>query len=502
MPQSCTKDACMGVMIRTFFYLALGVILLGCTVSLPQKRQLEHLSSLPKIEPEVKRRLKHKNTFAMGNWPQQQWWLNYGSAELNQLIEEALSSNPSIQEVQSRITVAQQEANVVHSTLFPLVFFDATDTQQHLSKHGLYRALNPKLPLNTTFLDLSLSFLYEFDFWGQNRNLLNEALGKAKAQEAETEEVKLIITTALSQAYFAYKTNLQRKHLYEELVRIRQDLVTLQKHMVHKGLSSELPVLAATENLLEAKKWLASINEELSNNTHLLNVLAGRNPAHPLSNERTLPQLPKTLEIPRSISIDLLARRPDLMAQIWRAKAWAYKTGAAMSAYYPNVNLKAFIGLQSVTWTKFFELANGTGGLTSAIHLPIFTAGAIRGNIKAAQAQFEAAIYAYNNLLLRSTQELLDTLVFAQTVYQHKAEQVEIIHQAQQRYRLVRLRQQKGLDSQFDVYYLHEEVVQKQLVNSTLLYNQYLASIKITKALGGGYYQPQVPLVQQHEEKS
>ncbi|MDR3501419.1 MAG: efflux transporter outer membrane subunit [Legionella sp.] len=492
----------MGFIIRMFLCLSLGVLLLGCTISLPQKRQLEHLKTLPKIEPEIKRRLNNKATFSMGNWPQQQWWLNYGSPELNTLIAEALSNNPSIQEIQSRITVAQQEANVTRSTLFPLVFFDATDTQQHLSKHGLYRAFNPQLPLNTSLLDLSLSFIYEFDFWGQNRNLLNEALGKAKAQEAETEEVKLIITTSLSQAYFAYKTNLLRKHLYEELVHIRQNIATLQKLMVRKGLSSELPALAAAENLLEAKKWLASINEELSNNTHLINVLAGRSPAHPISTERTLPKLPKKLEVPHSISFDLLARRPDLMAQIWRAKAWAYKTGAAMSAYYPNVNLKGFIGLQSVTWTQLFEIANGTGGLASAIHLPIFTAGAIRANIKATHAEFDAAIYAYNNLLLRSTQEVLDTLVFAQTVHQHKVEQAEIIHQAQQRYRLVRLRQQKGLDSQFDVYYLHEDVIQKQLVDSTLLYNQYLASIKLTKALGGGYHQAQVPLVQQHEEKS
>ncbi len=490
----------MGFIIRMFLYLGLGVVLLGCTVSLPQKRQLEHLKTPPKIEHELKQRLNNTATFTKGSWPQQQWWLNYGSSELNALIAEALSSNPSVQEVQSRITVAQQEANVTRSALFPLIFFDATDTQQHLSKHGLYRAFNPRLPLNTSFLDLSLSFVYEFDFWGQNRNLLNEALGKAKAQEAEAEEVKLIITTALCQAYFGYKTNLLRKHLYEELVRIRQNIVTLQKLMVRKGLSSELPALTAAENVLEAKKWLASINEELTNNTHLINVLAGRSPAHPISVERTFPRLPKKLEIPRTVSFDLLARRPDLMAKIWQAKAWAYKTGATMSAYYPNVNLKGFIGLQSVTWSKFFEIANGTGGITSAIHLPIFTASAIRANIKATQAEFDAAIYSYNHLLLRSTQEVLDTLVFAQTVYQHKAEQAEIIHKALQRYRLIRLRQQKGLDSQFDVYYLHEEVIQKQLVDSTLLYNQYLASIKLTKALGGGYYQPQVPLVQQHEK--
>ncbi|EHL29887.1 efflux transporter outer membrane subunit [Legionella drancourtii] len=480
--------------IRIFFCLCLGV-LSGCKISLPTKSQLEHLQAPPNIKQAIDKSLSQRTIFAAGKWPAQQWWLDYQSPELNALISESLTNNPSIQEVYSRITVAQQEAMVMRSILFPLVFFDATETRQYLSKNGLFRAFNPSLPLNATLLDLSLSFSYEFDFWGQNRNLLSEAIGKAKAQKAEAAETKLIITTALSQAYFAYKTNLMRKHLYVKLVNLRTQVAHLHNLLLRKGLSSRLPALTAAENVLEANKLLASINEELSNNQHLINVLAGRGPDSPLTMTSRLPQLPQRLQIPATISLDLIARRPDLMAQIWRAKAWAYKTGAAMSAYYPNVNLVGFIGLESLAWAKFFKIASSTAGLKPAIHLPIFTAGAIRANIRATKAEFDAAIFAYNNLLLRSTQEILDVLVFAQTTYQHNREQDEIVHYAEQRYHLVHLRSQKGLDSQFAVYALQEELIQTELVKIMLLYNQYLASIKLTKALGGGYHQPQVPLV-------
>ena len=57
------------------------------------------------------------------------------------------------------------------------------------------------------------------------------------------------------------------------------------------------------------------------------------------------------------------------------------------------------------------------------------------------------------------------------------------------------MRQKGGLDSRFDTYYLQEEVIQAKLTKVLLLYNQYLASIKLTKALGGGYVQANVPLV-------
>lgn len=480
--------------IRIVFCLCFGV-LSGCKISLPAKSQLEHLQAAANIEQSISKSVHHKTVFAAGSWPKQQWWLSYQSPELNALISESLANNPSIQEVHRRVSIARQEAVVTGSILFPLVFFDATETRQYLSKNGLFRAFNPGLPLSATLLDLSLSFSYEFDFWGQNRNLLSEALGKAKAQEAEAAETELMISTALSQAYFAYKTNLIRQQLYKELVNLRTQMAYLHQQLLRQGLSSQLPVLAAAENVLEAKKLLASINEELSKNKYLINVLAGRGPDSPLALSRRLPQLPQRLQIPRTISLDLIARRPDLMAQIWRAKAWAYKTGAAMSAYYPNVNLVGFIGLESLAWAKFFNIASGTTGLKPAIHLPIFTAGAIRANIRATKAEFDAAIFAYNNLLLRSTQEILDVLVFAQTSYQHKKEQDQIVHFAEQRYHLVDLRRQQGLDSQFAVYAVHEELIQKRLVKITLLYNQYLASIKLTKALGGGYHQPQVPLV-------
>jgi NodT family efflux transporter outer membrane factor (OMF) lipoprotein len=490
----------MRLTLRIVFCLC-ATIITGCNISLSEKKQLEYLKPVPNIKHAVNKSLQQSHLFYSGDWPQRQWWLIYHAPELNALITESLISNPSLHEIQSRIQVAQQEAIVTGSILFPLVFFNASYTQQYLSKNGLYRAFNPRLPLNATLLNLALTFNYEFDFWGQNRNLFNEALGKAQAQQAEAAQVELIITTALSQAYFAYKTNLIRRQLYDQLVTVRRQINSLQAILLRKGLSSDLLTYNTTENLFEAKKLRSSINEELSDNKHLINILAGRGPDTPLGIHTHLPSLPRRLEIPKNLALDLIARRPDLMAQIWRAKAWAYKTGASMAAYYPNVNILAFIGLESIAWSKLFQSASGTGGMRPlAINLPIFTAGAIRAGIQASKAQFEAAIFDYNNLLLRSTQEILDVLVFAQTVNEHQKDQKEIVRYAQDRYNLVQLRRKKGLDSQFAVYALQEELIQKQLVKITLLYNQYLASIKLIKALGGGYHQNKVPLVAQYEK--
>ncbi|QMT60020.1 efflux transporter outer membrane subunit [Legionella sp. PC997] len=484
----------MRLWIRGFIFFSLYP-LVSCTISLPHQSQIKNIKTVPSMKHSIEKSLQKKEIFSRGNWPNNHWWLSYNTPELNVLVTGALANNPSIHEIKKRIEVAQQQAIVTRSLLSPLVFFNAHENRQYVSENGLYRAFNHNFPLNVRLLDLSLSFTYEFDFWGKNRNLFYAALGEAKVREAEAAEVELITSTALAQTFFAYKTNLIRKKLFSQLIEVRQKIAKLQNLMVRKGLSSKLPALETSEKLLESQKLLSSITEELTANKHLINILAGRGPDEHLSIKPTLPSLPKTLNIPKILPLDFLARRPDLMAQIWRAKALAYRAGAAMAEYYPDINLAGLIGLESTSWRKFFDLSSGTAAIRPALQLPIFTAGAIKANINATKAQFDAAIEAYNSLLLFSTQEVLDVLAFAENIYQQKIEQKQVVEYAKQRYQLSSLRQKKGLDSLFDLYFLQEEVIQKELVDVTLLYNQYLASIKLTRALGGGYYQNTIPLV-------
>ncbi|WP_131782445.1 efflux transporter outer membrane subunit [Legionella gresilensis] len=471
-------------------------MLLSCQVSLPPYQQTRALKSIPNIEGEIKAQEKSP-VIKSGDWPSKYWWLVYNSPELSALMLEALCNNPSIHEVKSKMKAARQEALVTRSKLFPLVFFDFKENLQYVSKNGLFRALNRHFPRHADLIDLSLSFRYEFDFWGKNHNLLAAAIGRAKAERAEVAQVQLLTTTALAQAYFAYKVNLIKRQLYRQLVSVRQNIVTLQNKLLRNALASDLPTYTIAENLSEAKQLLADIENEVATNRHLINILAGRNPEAALSITSKLAHLPKKLIIPQTISIDLIARRPDLMAQIWRAKALAYQTGAAMADYYPDVNLVGLVGLESAGWEKLLRASSFTAALRPAIHLPIFTAGSIRANIRANKAQFDAAIFAYNNLLLRSTQEILDILAFAKSVYQRQLEQTRILNLAEERYRIVVKRERNGLDNGMEVYRQQEDVIEKKLMNLTILYNQYLASIKLTKALGGGYCQAVVPLVRQ-----
>ncbi len=471
--------------------------LASCTVSMPYRRQVENLLPPASIDCTIDQSLQTP-FFAEGNWPSCDWWNVFDAPDLDALIVEALRFNPTIQEVERRIDFARQEAVIARARLFPLLAFDGLIDWEHLSKTGIFRALNPNIPLNVKFIDLTLSFRYDFDFWGKNANLLKSSIGLALANEAEAADVRLITTTALATAYFAFKTNLVRRDLLRELVILRKRIYELQDRLRQSALSSILEPLFDEERVRGAEQLLLDIDSEIAVNMHQINILAGRGPEAPLCLEPILPSLPQALVIPENLSLDLISRRPDLMAQIWRAKAEAYQVGAAIADFFPDINLKSFIGLESIFFHNLFSPSSATWGVLPAIHLPIFTACAIEANVAAHTAKFDEAIFAYNALLLKSAGEVADLLALATAIFAKKNEQQGIVEAATKRLRVVNGRKTSGLDSLFNVYTIQEELIQKRLDDVELLYSQYFATIKLIKALGGGYSAPcGVPLLRE-----
>ncbi len=455
-----------------------ALVFLASCISMSDREKQENVLETPCIETAG---------FMQGEWPSKDWWEVFDSPQLSALVVTALANNPSIQGVEKRLDAAKEVSKIARARLFPLVFFDVEETSEFLSKNGLYKAFNPSLPIHADLLDITLNFSYEFDFWGKNRNLFRASLNKARAEAAEAAQVALIATTALAQGYFALKANLIKHGLIVRLVDVRRKTFQLQALLEKSALNSQLEPLLSQERVFDAEKQLSSIEEEIAVGQHLVNILAGLGPDSPLEIDEDMPLLPPSIAVPHDISANLLARRPDLMAEIWRVEALADEVGAAKADFYPNINLGAFFGFESVILSKIFNADSQNGGFTPALNLPIFTAGAIRANVKAKKAAFDEAVYAYNQLLLQSASEVADFLSFARDVYEKKRLQEEIVENAQIRFDLTLLRSFAGLDSFIEKYAFEEVLIQKKLEDVDLLYSQYLALIKLTKSLGGGY---------------
>jgi NodT family efflux transporter outer membrane factor (OMF) lipoprotein len=471
---------------RRWGICALCFLLSACTLSLSQEEKTRHVFSTPSLE-KSELVASASGVFAVSEWPSSTWWQQYGFLELNALIERALAQNPTIQAVEQRIEQARSAAIIARSELFPLIYFDASDEWEFLSKNGLYRALNPDLPLSNQQIDFSLSFSYEFDFWGKYRNLYKAALSRVAAERAEKAQVELIVSAALAQAYFGLRTQRVRKGLYEQLYQARAFYFRLQDQMRESALYGKLDPLLSEEKVFEAAQWIEQIDQEIALSTHLVHLLAGEGPDAPLELTESFSAIAPLLALPQRVSLELIAHRPDLRAQLCRMEGLAHEVGAAKANYWPDVNLVGLIGFQSGSWAQLWEWASKTIGATPGLSLPVYTSGAIGAGVDAKRAEFERAVQDYNELMLVSCQQVADLIALGSAVYHKKEQQQGIVLNASERYELTRLRQQSGIDSALTLYSQVEELLQKQLEDVQLLYEQYKAHVGLMKALGGGY---------------
>ncbi len=463
----------------TALFILLFLVVSSC--SLFHYKNNENILPTPAVAHQT------ETPFRFGSWPKEAWWEVFQSDPLSQLIAKGLQNNPSIRLAEERIEQAKQIALQKRSFLFPWLSMDFNENWIHLSKNGLLRALNPQLPITANLLDIGLSLDYTFDFWRQYRNLFEAALGETYSKEAEAKQVELVITTSIAESYFSLLTNMQRKRLYERLLTIRSDLSNLENLLKVSALNSNLPVYLANEAVEEARKAVFAIDEEIAINQHMINALIGQGPDYDPIPYTYLPEAPIHIDIPEEISLDLLARRPDLTAAIWRVEAVSHLVGASVANFFPNINIRGILGFESFHTYNLFNESSLVANLLPAFHLPIFTAGNIRAGVNEKKAEFEQAVFHYNKLLLDAVKEVSNNLIIVDTFYKKKESQKMIVDNALFRFELKNLRMQSGLDNVLEVYQEEIQWIGKRLEDLDLLYGQYFSVIELIKSLGGGY---------------
>ncbi|MDE3056072.1 MAG: efflux transporter outer membrane subunit [Verrucomicrobiota bacterium] len=467
---------------KTIFLL----FLLHSCLRMSEEEQKENLIPMPSMDWTAQNSMQ-TSFFSEGRWPKELWWEVFDSAVLNQMMREAIANNPNLHSVEQKILRAKERATVIKATLYPLVNFNADGLWQMVSSHGIQRAYNPDFPKKVQFLNMTLDFSYEFDFWDKYRNLYHSALSLAFAEQAEYDQALLILSATLSRTYFALRANLVKRQIYQDLFSVRRRLLLLNSLRMDAAIDDLRIVLERREAAEQAEQWIYAIEDEIAVDRHLLNILMGKGPDEPIETEYAFPELPPALVIPETLSLDLISRRPDLAAQLWRLESLAQEVGSARAHFFPNINLGSFLGLSSILYNALFKPSSYEQGIEPSIGLPVYPIWDIQANLDAKRAEYQAAVFAYNDMILKSAQDVVDSLVFARAIYGEKEQQEAIVQQASCRLVLAEDRVTSGLDNALEMLHWKEELLLKQLDDINLAYNRYVAAISLIRSLGGGY---------------
>jgi multidrug efflux system outer membrane protein len=337
------------------------------------------------------------------DWPASAWWQAYADPTLDELVTRAIGQAPGIAGADARIRAAEEDVRVAGAALGLTVGAQAQYVRQRLSDNGL---------LPTSFLgfnwydqsDIGIAVRYQFDWWGKQRATIEGAVDRSRARAAEREAATYALAAAVAESYFGWQADAARIALQEQAISLQQQLLDIASLRARAELET-------SDNVLQARRQLAALREQLEalrgaqqlqlvSLAGLLGVTAGELPA------LTPRALPRTAGgLPDDVGTNLLARRPDILASRWRVEAALRDTDVQRAAFYPDVSLRALIGLSSIDIGRLLRADSRAPLFGAAVDLPLFDAGLRRARHRAAQAGLDLAIAEYDDTVVNAARE-------------------------------------------------------------------------------------------------
>ena len=484
---------------RSSIALAAGLPLLisGCAETSPNGQRAQFMES-PAMERTLARSGAPIASRPLEEWPSDEWWRRFGSPELDHLVERALAGNQSLKGAEETLRKAEAFSQIEGARLLPILNADLGMRQSRIPNHGVVASYNSALAgLEKSMAYINpLSLHYEFDFWGKNRAILDASLGEAAARAAETQEARLLLTSAVARAYFRVRALSRQAETAKSMTKLRGDLLALAQTQFKTGIDTADGVAEASGELETAVKREAGIEAQLDFQRNALARLMGEGPdaGRDILGAKAMSR-PAAPALPKHLPVELLAHRPDVAAAMHRAEAAAERIHAAKAEFMPSVDLSILGGLEaSKTSTEIDDLGKFlfrssaiTYAVTPNIHLPIFQGGGLRGKLEGRRSEYDEAVDGYNETLLKAAQQVADSLARLKETRAEAEAQRRLGAARRTELELARMRWRSGLKDKRELLARTHALLEQVYVLDALEADHMASHVDLIQALGGGY---------------
>lgn len=426
----------------------------------------------------------------VAGWPSDRWWESYGDSELTALIDEALADSPTLAAAAARLARAQADAQQANAARLPSITGQsATETsRQDLSADNLPDVIRNAVPSDwSTQTNAAVTLQYQLDFFGRNRASFAAATSRADAAEAEAAAARLQLSTAVALAYADFVRFHADEAALEDAARLRQRSHMLVRERVRAGLENEGQAAQAAAEFAQARADLIGVRASITRTRHQLAALLGKGPDRGLA--IPAPSAPRlhAAGLPERVDLDLMGRRPDLVAARLGAEAAGHRIDVARADFYPNINLVAVVGLQTLGLDRLGGGELGFAQAGPAISLPIFSGGRIEGAYRGARADYDKAVAVYNQSLADALREVADALSDRRSLEQQLVQQRAALAASAESYRIASLRYRGGLASYIDTLSVESNLIAQRRAVAEMEARVFALDIQLVRALGGGF---------------
>jgi len=418
-------------------------------------------------------------------WPAAEWWKRYGDAQLDRLIDEALAGSPTLRIAEARVRQAVAIEGLANANLAPQVGANARSTRQLYSENS-----NVPKPLAGSWQwanEATLNFSYELDFWGKNEAGLQAAIGRKNAAQIDEHATRLVLIVGITQTYLRLSQAHAQLELAQQVLQQREHVLELTRQRVNAQIDSSVDLKQAEFALPVAREQIAAARESIALLQTQLAALTGAGPDRGLAIAHPQLQAVKPAGLPSALPSELLARRPDVVAQRWRVEAQLQDIKVARAQFYPSFNLSGLVGLQSLGFGKFLQGGSQITSVGGGLSLPIFDGGRLRSNLALRNADYDVAVELYNQTLVDALRDVVGQLTSIQWLQVRAAQQAEALATARQAYELAVKRYESGVGNYLQVLAAESQVLSQQRAQIDFDARAFDLDMNLVRALGGGY---------------
>jgi NodT family efflux transporter outer membrane factor (OMF) lipoprotein len=462
------------------------------------------------------------------------WWEIYHDPQLNALEDQVNISNQNVLEAEAQFREAAAAVKVARAAFFPTVTTNPAYTLSQSSQNGggggggrsgvTTGVVTSGTGIGTgtgtgtgtggtgtagtggvavisggshvgatavSVYDLPVEATYMVDIWGSVRRNVEANTATAQASFANLENMRLSYQATLAQDYFNLHGLDSQEQLLRETAKAYQKFLDLTTNQYNSGIASQGAVAAARTQLDTTEAQLTNVGVQRVVYEDAIATLIGKPAPNFALKKVSLTATPPP--IPVGMPSTLLERRPDV-AQAERQVASANATiGVETAAYYPQLTLSASTGLEAIEFSQLFSGPSFLWSVGPVLAQTLFNGGATHGEVQEAEANYDATVANYREVVLTAFQNVQDDLTGLKILETEAAQQDEAVKAAQQSLNISTNEYKSGTVDYLTVITAQATALSDELTAVTIRTSRMTTSVLLVEALGGGWDTSRLP---------
>jgi multidrug efflux system outer membrane protein len=395
------------------------------------------------------------------------FWQELGSANLDRLIELALAQNLDLEAALHRIEQARAQAKVAAAPLYPSISASGSASRTYQD------------PKNTESVRGGGSISYELDLWGKNRNAAKSANYRIDASQFDREALRLVVTSDVTNFYAQILSLNDRIRIAEFNLKNAEEILRIIEARFAQGSVSGLEVSQQRVAVNGFRTALAALVEGRSTSANALAILIGQAPQNLQAPSAEIASL-KMPQVNLTPPATLLTARPDIQSAEAGLRSVNADIGVARAAFFPSLTL----GVDTAIAAGFGGPAAAATSLASNLLAPIFTGGALTGNLENVTARQKELAVQYQKTVLVAFQEVEDALAALKSNNEQADISLQSVKESQNAYDIAKARFDAGAIDYLTLLETQRSLYQAQDDQIAIRQGQLLSFVQLRKALG------------------